>query len=482
MYRKLIFLSFSLIFIITCTKDKGIIDSGYPPEISKIIVNKCATAGCHTQTSKEGAAGLSLETWDQLFEGDRNGAACIPYSHEYSTLFLFTNTYADLGVTNTPTMPYNKPVLSREEVITLRDWIDAGAPNSAGEIAFSGNANRKKVYVTNRGCDVVTVFDAATRLQMRFIEVGGSPQIESPHMVKVSPDGKYWYVVFSDFDNGGRIQKFNAVNDEKVSELILGSGRWSNLSISSDSQYGFAVDWDSDGKIAYIDLDQMTLLSGSPWPGFYDAYGCALNTGGDTLYVAASSGNYIHKVPVFDHLSAEKISLNPPQPWSPTSLFNPFHIALSPDNQYYYVTCQESNEVRVMRVSDDTIHQVIQTGSFPQEMCFSKTKPYLFVTCELDSAPPGTSRGSVCVIDYTSNTVIATLRLNMSEPHGIAVDDVNGLVYVANRNLNAGFDPHHLSNCGGTNGFVSFIDLNTLQVISEKRIEVATDPYSVAVR
>ena len=70
----------------------------------------------------------------------------------------------------------------------------------------------------------------------------------------------------------------------------------------------------------------------------------------------------------------------------------------------------------------------------------------------------------------------------MAEPHGIAVDDENGLVYVTNRNLTGSSIPHHTSNCGGKNGFISFIDLNTLEVIKDKRIEVAVDPYSIAIR
>jgi DNA-binding beta-propeller fold protein YncE len=226
----------------------------------------------------------------------------------------------------------------------------------------------------------------------------------------------------------------------------------------------------------------MTLLGGSPWSGFWDAHGSALNSKGDTLYVTAQMGNYIHKIPVNDPSSFEEIVLNPPANPSPTSLFDPHDIAFSPDSQYYYVTCQKSNEVRVMRVSDDALITAIPTGHYPLEMSFSKTQPYLFVTCEYDSTGPETNRGSVTVINYSNNTVVANLKKNMSEPHGIAVDDANGLVYVANRNKNNGVIPHHTSNCGGTNGFISFINLNTLQVIADKTVEVAADPYSIAVR
>lgn len=477
---KRIFLFFPLVLIITCTKDIGVQDSGYPPEISRIIVNKCATSGCHTYESKEAAAGLALETWEQMFEGGRNGAACIPYSHAYSTLFLFTNTYPDLGVTNSPTMPYNQAPLSREEVIMLMNWIDAGAPNSEGKVAFSGNSYRKKVYVTNQGCDVVTVFDAATQLQMRYIPVGAMSSIESPHMVKVAPDGKHWYVIFN--DTASHVQKFRTSDDVKVGELDITIGSWSTFSISNDSKSGFAIDWNPDGRIAHIDLDNMTLSGGSPWSGFWDAHGSALNAKGDTLLVTARFGNYIHKVPVNDPSAFVEVALNPPAFPSPTSLLDPHQIAFSPDSLSYYVTCAKSNEVRVMRASDDALLAVIPTGQFPQEMSFSKTTPYLFVTCEKEFTAPDTTGGSVDVINYMTNTWVKRLTLNMSEPNGVAVDDAHGLVYVANRNRNLGVHPHHKNACGGNNGYVSFIDLYMLEVIPDKKIEVATDPYSIAVR
>ena len=42
--------------------------SNYPDAVSKIILAKCAVAGCHNDISKAGAGGLSMETWDRMFE------------------------------------------------------------------------------------------------------------------------------------------------------------------------------------------------------------------------------------------------------------------------------------------------------------------------------------------------------------------------------------------------------------------------------
>jgi hypothetical protein len=168
--------AFSSLLLGTCKIDNQLlVKSGgnYPESIGKIILNKCAVSGCHNDISKDAASGLSLTSWNKLFDGTRNGAAVIPYNHKQSTLFLFCNTYEDLGVSVKPTMPINRDPLTKDEIIALRNWIDYGAPDDKGFVKFSDNsANRSKYYVCNQGCDLITVFDSETDLPMRCFEVG----------------------------------------------------------------------------------------------------------------------------------------------------------------------------------------------------------------------------------------------------------------------------------------------------------------------
>jgi len=166
-------------FIPSCTYDKSEPDTQeFPADIASIILTKCASTGCHDDQSKEAAGGLSLSSWNNMFLGDRSGAVVVPYQFRQSEIYLFTNTYADLGVTNTPVMPYNQEPLSRQEVLKLRYWINEGAPNKDGFIKFSDDPYRKKYYVANRGCDLVAVMELSTNLIMRYVQVGNSIFIE----------------------------------------------------------------------------------------------------------------------------------------------------------------------------------------------------------------------------------------------------------------------------------------------------------------
>lgn len=479
------------VFLGGCQRDlpADLAERGYPVDIAKIMITKCAVSGCHDSRSAGAAAGLDLSNWDAMMRGDRNGAVVIPYSHEYSTLFLFTNHFEEYGTFAAPTMPLNGEPLSREEVITLRNWIDAGAPDANGNVAFSGTQHRAKYYVTNQGCDVVTVFDQQTGLQMRKISVGAESIVESPHNVKLSPDGQYWYVAFS---NGRYLEKHRCSDDALVGRALLASnsndayGSWNTLAITPDGQRAYVVDWNPNGRISQVNLNTMTFEQMFQGSGLLiQPHGSAIHPNGDTLYVTCNQGNYIYKFDIsFPQFttSPDKVIIDGAQFPVNTSTENPHDLIFSPDGTKYYVTSQHSNKVRVMDASSGQLLATIPVGVYPQELAISRTQPYLFITCMEDTATFPGNRGSVYVINTNSNTVVATINSGF-QPHGIAVDDAKGLCIVANRNVAAGGPaPHHSTNCAGRNGNVVFIRMSDLLLIPGSKIEVAVDPYSIVIR
>jgi DNA-binding beta-propeller fold protein YncE len=177
---------------------------------------------------------------------------------------------------------------------------------------------------------------------------------------------------------------------------------------------------------------------------------------------------------------------------TPATTLQPHEILFTPDESHYFVTCQNSNEVREMKVNysgQDSLVAVYSVGDKPQEMSVSTSMPFLYITCMEDSSVTG-QRGSVYVINYQSHSVVTHLYSGW-QPHGIAVDDHNGVVYVANRNVNGGMAPHHASSCGGKNGYVSIIDMSTNNLLEihnadgssyTYKNELLADPYFISVR
>lgn len=469
-----------------CKRDTGTVDFGnYPIAVGKLITTKCTTNGCHNETSKQGAAGLSLETWNSVFEGYDAGAAVVPYRPDFSSFCYVINTFPDLGIIVKPTMPYNKPALNRDEVVLLNNWIAQGAPSRTGQVKFADNPSRRKFYVSNQGTDVVTVFDEETLLPMRYINVGESAATEYPQMVKVSPDGKYWYVVFS---AGTVVQRYNTSDDSFAGQVEIGSGNWNSISISNDSKDAYVVDWSPVGQIAHVDLQTMT-MAGPVWTGskvFDYPHGSAVNKTNDTLYVTGLSGNYIYKVAIANPTAPTRVSLDG-NPIITNQSLNVNSITFSPDFSKYIVTCQRTNEVRILNTSNDSLLAVIPVGIYPQEVRISKSTSYAFVSCQQDTINFPGSTGSIAVIDYKNNSLVRHVFTGF-QPHGLVADDVKKIVCVANRNLTAkGPAPHHQAFTGGRIGYVTFIDMTTLELVQnangrERRIEVAVDPYSVDAR
>ncbi len=480
---KLFTAAIAVLIISGCRYDKGTPTyNGFPTGVGKLFFTKCSTTGCHNDVSKDAAAGLSMSSWDKLFEGDRGGAAVIPFRNDFSIVFSFCNTFNDLGISNPPTMPFNMDKLTHDEVLLIKNWINAGAPNNLGFVKFSDNPNRKKFYVANQGCDVVTVFDQETLLPMRYINIGNSGLIEAPHDLVVSPDGQYWYVCFL---AGNSLQKYRTSDDSFVGEANLGSGSWNTITINADGSKAYVIDY-AGGNIAVVDLNTLT---STPNFGFHFPHGSCLSPAGDFLYVTEqTNSNKLYKIPVNDFSSYTEINLYTSQP---PAFLNSHVVNFSPDGSRYFVTCQGTSEVRVFNPSNDSLLAIIPVGGFPQEMDFSEAHKYLFVTCEEDTLTFPGKRGSIAIIDIngnssTNNTLIKIMYSGW-QPHGISVDDNKNMVYVANRNRTSdGPAPHHTSVCGGKDGYVTFIDMNTLTLVktgaSDKQIEVSVDPYEVAVQ
>ncbi len=489
--RSLITKKFALVLLIataifhSCTREKALpAKSGYPSPVAKIILTQCVNAGCHNAHDKELASGLNLENWNSLMAGSGEGAVCIPYAPDESHLFLHCNTYDDLGFKLTPTMPSGGQPLSHDDMLTLKTWILNGAPNDKGEVAFSHPASTK-IYITNQGCDLVAVVDAQSGLVSRFISVGNDlVNNETPHRVVVSPDGQYYYVVFS---NNTILQKFSTADNSPAGTLTLGTNvSWNTFYITPDSRHGFAVNWSNPGSIAYVDLQNMTLLKIYSGSIFTFPHGITGNATGDTLYITAQYGNFIFKLDVSDPYfpNIQQVSLVTGQAPTTTSSLDPHEIQFTPDHKHYFVTCQKSNEVRVLQTSNDSLIAIIPTGTTPQEMSISITHPYLFVSTMEDADCTGEPcRGSVAVINYQTFGLVKTISEGFFQPHGLVVDDKDEKVFVASRNVNAtGPAPHHTTKCAGNQGYLSRIDLNTLEVDADYSALLSVDPYSVDVK
>lgn len=461
-------------------------DGHYPTEVNRIIMLHCTSGptggGCHNTIGAKNAAGLNLETWEKAFEGSNHGSVIIPYDTTNSPLLYYICPDSSLGPQALPGMPYtgtnksNTP-LTADEYKTIRNWIAQGAPDKDGNIPFGTNADtRQKLYLTEQGSDVLSVIDAASNLVMRNINIGVSSSIEGPHFVQVSGDGRYAYMAFL---HGDFIQKVDTRTDQVVGSVQVsnGDGNWNVLHVSPDGRQLLASDF-LGTRLTFINTEDMSIAR-TLRTGIANLHGITATRGFDTFFVTVQYGNAVYKLYPDNSFKFIRIDNNPLTFSAQTR--DPHEILMAPDYSKYFLSCEASNEIRVMDPSADTLIAAIPVPTKPQEMAISKVKPYLFVSCiEANSTIPG-AYGAVAVINYNTLKLEKIIYGDFWQPHGVAVDDRNGLLYVGSTNQ-TGPSVGHNHTSGGKHGWYTIYDIGTLQAINTIQYETLVLPYSIDTR
>jgi DNA-binding beta-propeller fold protein YncE len=478
----------------------GVGEAGcYPEAVANIIVTKCATSGCHNAATHSG--GFTMDTWEHLFDGGNNGACVVPYSPKYSSLLYFINqdtTNLDPINPDPDTRMPLKPAapLSAAEYKTIRDWISAGAPNCKGVVPFSTNPDtRQKIYMSQQGCDLVAVIDAEKKVVMRYIKVGVQEAIESPHCLRTSNDGKYAYVCFI---GGTHLQRINTSTDQIDNSVLIPSvnsqPRWNILYITPDDKNVLVNDYSQNGGSVMLDAITMSPTAKKYYSPMVNPHGLAASANFDTMYISSQYGNTIYKIATNNTNVdlAQKISLdgNPTvQNLGPVAgMPDPHEVVMVPDGSKYVVTCQNTNQVKIVDAHTNVVLKTFTiadgVGMYPQEVAFSRTNKYAYISCQ-DNNGTGIFKGSVFIFNYETLTAtgsISALDGQFNRPHGLTVDDRTNTLYVASVNTD-GPAPHHISECGYPNGYYRiFSSLPPFAEINSRKYEVSVAPYSVDVR
>lgn len=97
----------------------------FSENVMPILEAKCVS--CHAE-GKKGfeASGLSVETYEQLMKGTREGPVIEPGYSYFSTLQIVVEHRAGPSAS----MPRTSPKLSSEEIQIIGEWIDEGARNN----------------------------------------------------------------------------------------------------------------------------------------------------------------------------------------------------------------------------------------------------------------------------------------------------------------------------------------------------------------
>jgi len=89
-----------------------------------------------------------------------------------------------------------------------------------------------------------------------------------------------------------QVEKYRTSDDSFVAEVSLGAYQnWNTITISNNGKRAYCISWQSNSRLAVVDLENMTLLSNVGGGNFSDAHGVALNNTNDTIYITRQTEN-----------------------------------------------------------------------------------------------------------------------------------------------------------------------------------------------
>lgn len=496
---RMVFVSVVGLLIISCQRNPFSYprETNFPAEVERILVVRCA--GCHQGNQNDPSTlhgheptdlpvTLDLRTWEGLFSYQGPAASVIPYEPLWSTLLWHVNADPSRGPQAFPLMPPTgvHALLSEKEYEILKNWIATGALSKNGTPPYAESFTRRrgKVFVCASGSDKIAVFDTKTQRLMYLIEVGIDPaKVESPHYIQFSPDKKFLYVTLI---GGKAVEKYTTDTYQKVGRVAVASDP-AHIELRADGKRAVVTHFSDTEpvKLTLLDTETMQVLD-----ELRDAagivvsrpHGLALTEDFRYAYVTANAGNYLTKVEISSagdqFISFTQIPLALGETPQPSNAWGPYQILFLPEG-LYAVSCDTKNEVILFDRQDRRV-ATIPTPKAPKLMAYAQG--LLWVSCLKESAPQfqGDKLGAIAVIDVTSKRIKTVIYDVGHLPRGIAIDTLEGRVWVSLENLGGVDPPHHYTEgIAASMGKVTTINYNSLSKELTQQVPLAA--YGVGI-
>ncbi|MFA5832536.1 MAG: YncE family protein [Bacteroidota bacterium] len=434
----------------------------YSQHIQPIFTSGCAIHGCHGGSehatllkSLHGGSEFSLTNWNSVMEGTEEIPQIVPYRASRSHIIQHLNMDTLISPIASPSMPqgFSFPTELRDLLIR---WINNGAKNDNGTVAHSSMPIRGWAYVTNQGEDLTAVIDLDKNKISRFVTSGventAAAPPQAPHNVFVDWQNQYYYV---NLIGGSKLLKFRISDNAKVGELTTGLSSPAQIALSKNSDTAYVSNFENaKTNITLVNTATMTKLAEIGSSAMLKPHGISITPNFKYVLVANSLSDNVTVIQTSDNAIVKTIPMSGSVPVLPIGYqyqYEPYQSTITPDNNYAYITCRKSGEVRVIDLVQLKVIDSIKVGTFPLIPAITPNGEYVFVA--------NRNSNSVSAIKTSTRTVEYTVPNVGVEPHGIAVSKDGNFVYVSCENLGVSEPPHHATTGGKKPSFLKVISV-----------------------
>lgn len=355
------------------------------------------------------------------------------------------------------------------------------------------------IYVSSESGDIVTRIEVGPQgwRKVKEITVGIMPtDIDGPHNVTVSPDGRFWYVSIAHGTPFGSVWKYATGTDSMIGRVGVGMFP-TTIGLSPDGDWAFIPNSDFHGdrghentvSVVYTpDLTQLTEIATCDMP-----HGSRYNRAGTMVYIACMMSDELVTMDPGTFAIARRVPLGsgrpmsmaehnamearqdsaaahaahaPRTPGAASSTMpgqNPdcltTYVSVSPDDALLYLACNHGNELQVRDARTLELVRRLPTGTGAYNVEPSPDGRWVVVTNKKNQ--------TVSIFDTRTWAEAARVPVTKRIPHGVAFSPDSRYVFVTQESV--GSDP----------GAIDAIDLTTMQKVAT--LPLPLQPTAVAI-
>lgn len=349
-----------------------------------------------------------------------------------------------------------------------RGGAPAAAAPETGRRAYA-------VYVANESSDLVSevVFTPGQGVRVAGeTMVGIMPaDIDGPHGVTLSPDGRFWYVSLAHGTPYGSVWRFDAAAGTLAGRVEAGLFP-ATMGVTPDGQFLFVVNFNLHGdpvpsNVSVIYTPTMTEVA-RPTTCVMP-HGSRVNASGTKHYSVCMHSEQLVELDTRTFEVTHRFSMVPggegALPLEDTgahashatksaAVCSPTWVepgAGARADQYVYVACNRNAEVLEVDVRDWRVSRRFPTGRSPYNLEITPDGRLLIVTLKGEQA--------VAVIDVEEGAEVARIPTTRPVTHGVVASDDGRYAFITNEAI------------GSTPGTVDVIDLRRLERVASTEVE-----------
>jgi YVTN family beta-propeller protein len=313
----------------------------------------------------------------------------------------------------------------------------------------------------------------------RVVPVGIMPtDIDGPHNITVSPDGRSYYISVAHGTPFGSLWKMDASGDS-----LLGRAQVemfpTTIALTPDGQFAFVANSDFHGDHPRVNVVSVihapTMNKITDIPACDMPHGVKANHAGTRIYVSCMHSDEILQLDVASFRIARRARTGEGHVMASTGPSNhgpaaplvggvakecsPTFVSVSPDDTRLYVACNYGNTVQVWDAATLTRIKEIPVGNGAYNVEPSPDGKLVLVTNKKDQ--------SVSLVDAGTLAEVARIPTTKKIVHGIAYSPNGRLAYVSSESI--GTDP----------GAVDVIDLSARKLVGS--ISIPGQPTGITV-